>query len=110
MNTQNTKIIATALGSLVLGATGTLVTENIELQAVQTELAVQKDAKAVLLKSNVWKDVRLGEIPEWDISVVSSQEIGDAYIALANEKGAKVIPNLFEGLTLVAEQEGVKCK
>lgn len=107
---MNNKIIASTIGAALLGGGTVAITENIELQAVQTELAVQKDAKAVILKSNVWKDVRLGEIPEWDISVVSAEEISAAYAELANEKNAKVIPNLFDGLTLVAEQEGVKCK
>lgn len=107
---MNTKIAATALGSLLLGATGTIITENVELTATKEELTTQLDAKHQILKDNVWKDVRLGEIPEWDISIVSAEETTSAYAELANEKDAKVIPNLFEGLTLVAEQEGVKCK
>ena len=97
------KIIATALGSALLAGTGVIATIN-------NETAQLKEEKAVILQDNVWKSVRLGEIPVWDISVVSQGEMIDAYANLAKQKGAVEKANLFDGLRDKAILENVACK
>lgn len=97
------KLLATAIGSALLGA-GTVATLTPEenVTTLQTE-------KNTLLQDNIWKDVRLGEAPEWDISVVSSKEMTDAYVAVANELNAKTDPNLYTALREKAVEMGVEC-
>lgn len=97
-------LIATALGSLLLGAgaTATLTTDSVQVVDLKAE-------KHQILKDNVWKDVRLGETPVWDVSVVSAEEMTSAYIELANEMNAKQKDNLFEGLRDEVIKEGIKC-
>ena len=97
------KIIATALGSALLAGTGVIATIN-------NETAQLKEEKAVILQDNVWKSVRLGEIPVWDISVVSQTEMTKAYVDLAKQKNAIEKANLFDGLRDKATLEGVTCK
>lgn len=98
------KTLSLILGSAILGAgaTATLTTDTAQVTELQTE-------KSAVLKSNVWKDVRLGEIPEWDVSVVSSEEISDAYLQLATELNAKTDPNLYTALREKAVALGVSC-
>lgn len=94
------KLIATALGSALLSG-----------GAVFGALGDAPDAqKHEILKDNIWKDVRLGEIPEWDVSVVSAKEMTDAYAELAKEMNALETENLYTNLSLKAEEQGVKCR
>ena len=73
----NNKLIATALGSALLasGATYGATIQTIE------------PANSLILKENVELHSRLKEPPLWDTSVVSSQEITDAYIAVSEKYG-----------------------
>lgn len=98
------KLLATAVGSALLGAGATAtLTPSVDTTKIQAE-------KHALIKDNIWKDVRLGEAPEWDISVVSSKEMTSAYAELATEMNAKQSPDLYTNLSRKAEERGLKCK
>ena len=97
------KLLATALGSALLAGTGVIATTN-------NETAQLKEEKTIILQDNIWKSVRLGETPVWDISVVSQGEMIRAYADLANQKNAKEKANLFDGLRDKAILENVACK
>lgn len=97
------KLLATAVGSALLAGTGVIATIN-------NETAQLKEEKAVILQDNIWKSVRLGETPVWDISVVSQTEMVEAYADLAKQKNALKKANLFDGLRDKAVSEGITCK
>lgn len=98
------KIIATALGSALLAGTGV-----VALTSDSATVAQLKEEKAIILQDNIWKDVRLGEIPEWNPDIVSAEEMTAAYVDLANKQNAKNIPNLYDGLTEKATEQGILC-
>lgn len=76
---MNTKTIITSIGSLILGATGTL--------ALQPNTTALENAKVTVLQDNVESHSRLKEPPVWDTSVATSNEIVDAYIKVAEKYG-----------------------
>ncbi|MEK9207967.1 MAG: hypothetical protein AAB922_05765, partial [Patescibacteria group bacterium] len=85
------KQLATGIASAILAGTGVVATIN-------NETVQLKEEKSIILQDNIWKSVRIGEIPVWDISVVSQEEMTKAYADLANQKNAKEKANLFDGL------------
>ena len=95
------KLLSIAVGSALLGG-------GAVFGALGTDVA--SDKKHEILKDNIWKDVRLGEVPEWDISVVSAKEMTTAYAELASELNATQTTDLYANLTQKAEEQGVKCK
>ena len=97
------KTLATILGAVA-------ITGGATYGAVSSELVDVKNEKHAILQDNIWKSVRLGETPVWDISVVSQAEMVRAYADLANQKNAKEKANLFDGLRDKAVSEGVTCK
>ena len=97
------KTIATLMGAIA-------ITGGATYGAVSSELVDVKNEKHAILQDNIWKSVRLGETPVWDISVVSQGEMTKAYTDLANQKNAKEKANLFDGLRDKATAEGVICK
>lgn len=103
------KIIATILGGATLiGGTYTMTVQ--EVSNLETEIIKIQNEKNIILKNNIWKSARLNEIPEWDISVVSAEEMSQAYIEKAEEEGAKDNPNLFIGLKDKTIERGINCK
>ena len=79
------KNLATILGTALLtsGATYGATLQTIE------------PVNPLILQDNVESHSRLKEPPVWDTSIVSSQEVTDAYIAVASKYGvtAKDIAN-----------------
>jgi hypothetical protein len=102
------KTIAIAISSALLGG-GAVFTSNLGATD-SVLLTAEKEAKHQVVKDNIWKDVRLGETPEWDASVVSATEMSQAYVEVAKEQGATSQPNLYEGLDQKAVEQGVKCQ
>lgn len=98
------KTLSLILGSAILSG-GAVYGATLDTADVTT----LKGEKSEILKDNIWKDVRLGEAPEWDISVVSSEEMTDAYAELATELNAKTDPNLYTALREKAVALGVSC-
>mgnify|MGYP001584234087 CR=1 FL=1 len=104
------KTLTTIIGTAILSGGATFGTIT-SLAPTSDELVLQeKQKKEAVLKDNIWKSVRLGEIPIWDISVVSQEEMTKAYADLANQKNAIEKENLFDGLRDKATAEGVICK
>lgn len=97
------KQLATGIASAILAGTGVVATIN-------NETVQLKEEKSIILQDNIWKSVRIGEIPVWDVSVVSQGEMVRAYADLANQKNAKEKANLFDGLRDKAVSEGITCK
>lgn len=107
------KIIATAVGSALLSGGAILTTENIEITALKAQTSDLKAEKHAVLMDNVWKDVRLGIPPEYNIDVdanISIEEMTEAYSQLANEKNAKTKADLYTALREKAIEQGVECK
>ncbi len=106
MNKTLTAIIGTAV--LSSGATFGAITATSD---TTDQLVLQEKQKKVeVLKDNIWKSARLGEIPVWDTSVVTAEEMTKAYADLANKKNATIKANLFDGLRDKAIRENVVCK
>ena len=103
---MDTKTITSAVIGAVLASGGTLAIVGNDTQLLQKE----REAKHLILKDNIWKDARLGEIPKWDSSIVTVGEITQAYVDKANEEGANATPNLFENLKAKALEQGLACK
>lgn len=102
------KIIAGILGGATLiGGTYTLTVQDVS--QLTAEVAKIKEEKKVILKENIWQSARLNEIPKWDISVVSAEEMSQAYLEKAKELNAKETPNLFENLQVKTIKQGVNC-
>ncbi len=60
-----------------------------------------------ILKENVELHVRLGELPTWNPSVVSANDLTAAYAAEATDKGVNpTTTNLFDALRTVAVNDG----
>lgn len=99
-------LLSTIIGTAVIasGATYGAIT------ATTADLSEVKSEKHAILKDNVWKDIRLGEAPEWDISVVSAEEMSSAYVSLANEMNAKETENLYDNLRAKAIEQGIACQ
>ena len=68
------------------------------------------EAKKAILKENIHLAVRLNEIPEWNISLVSAEEMSDAYIEKAKELGEITEANLWEDIRKKVEKRGEVCK
>ena len=103
------KTIAGILGGIIaVGGTYTLTAEQVS--DLQAEVEKTNQEKHLILKDNVWKSARLNEIPIWDISTVSAEEMSQAYVSKAEEVGATTNPNLFEGLKEEAIKRGINCK
>lgn len=103
------KIIVAILGGATLVG-GTYAVSTEESSTLRTEITKIQNEKKVILKDNIWKSARLNEIPEWDISVVSAEEMTQAYIEKAEEENAKETPNLLENLQNKTIEQGINCK
>ena len=64
-------------------------------------------ANPLILADNVEQHTRLKQPPTWNISVASSQEIADAYIAVASKYGvtAKDISNAGGNIQLAIQKK-----
>ena len=103
---MQSKLIATAVGSALLGA-GAMFGATIQ---------TVEPANPLILKENIELHSRLNEPPVWDTSTVSSQEITDAYIKVAEKYGvtAKDITisggNLQTAIQAKLQNAGLMCK
>lgn len=103
------KIIAGILGGATLiGGTYTMTVQDVS--NLETEIIKIQNEKKVILKDNIWKSARLNEIPEWDISVVSAEEMSQAYTSIVESKNATQTSNLFFNLKEKAIEQGLNCK
>lgn len=93
----------------ILGATGSTAIAP-QKQVPTAEILDAKHDKEAVLKQYIFAQARLNEEPVLNTDTASSEEMVAAYVAIANEKGATTNPNLFEGLSDKAKQEGVSCK
>ena len=76
---MNTKTIPVAIIATLLGAGGMFLFTN----QPQNFGAIQTDTKSKLLSDNVEQHTRLKEPPVWDTSIVTSEEMSQAYINTA---------------------------
>ena len=72
------KLIATALGGALLGGAGTLA---IDASEAEKNVFI----KEALLSENVELHTRLNEPPTWDASLVSAEEMSEAYADVAEK-------------------------
>ena len=103
------KTIAGILGGIIaVGGTYTLGAKQIN--SLQAEVDKTNQEKHLILTDNVWLQARLNQVPIWDISTVSAEEMSQAYVSKAEEVGATTNPNLFEGLKEEAIKRGINCQ
>lgn len=76
------KTFAVAIGSVLLGAGGAL--------SVQTDTTEVIADKNIVLTQNVELHSRLGEPPVWNASVISSEEMTNAYTKVAEKYNVTV--------------------
>ena len=101
------KIIIGILGGAI--AVGGIVTTE-QKEMLQNEIIKQQQEKHIILKDNIWLQVRLNQVPVWDATIVSAEEMTSAYIAKAEEEKATSTPSLFEGLKAKTIEQGLNCK
>ena len=101
---ETTNIIAGTVGGFILAFGVSSFTDQTELLALQNE-------KHEVLKSYVYAQARIGEVPTLDLSIVSQEEYVAAFSSLVEEKQVETTdPNLFIDLQEHAKSEGVACK
>lgn len=107
---------AVLTGTLLLGGAGGATASSVfgaETIPVAEANAAQQailDDKQLILEDNIYLRVRLGELPAWDPSIVTAQEMTTAYTDLATKKDALDNENLYDGLRLQAQEAGAICK
>jgi len=116
MDEETTKVTAGVITGVILasGSTVAVMQEQVDLAVQEKTIALEEkalifDQKGQVLEQYVFAQVRIGEIPRLNASVVTDAEYYEAFYRQAEAKGALHKEDLFEGLRDKAVENGEAC-